>query len=279
MKNILLLSILIGSTAQAALLNALNCSISGPQLVNKAQVSQKLVSSRTASTLSLDLGEDDGSGTYMTYAKVDLYYRPQSRQALQIAVRPTFSQLEKLSSPTPLSAAFELKSRLGRANLKLTVSCQTVQKNYLLVPHYNQFPDEYLDFQNPATTLDIFAQDLKSQIALHPQSNSESEFLAEHYCVDGDAQQFKSDFLKADTLITGFWRSAAISNSQLKGQNIALSESNLSWLQPVQKATCTKTSRKMQWDEDQQRDVEVTVCDEYRVDDLTPLSFQIDFCH
>ena len=246
----LLFVLLSSSFSFAAGLPALKCSVTGAQLANKKPVTDKLVSAKVASTLSLVLGEDQSSGTYMTYVKLDLAYHPEAATKLVVSAKPTYSKTAKITMTSNMSAELEFSSRLNRPNMKINVSCQATNLDYLLVPKYNQFPDDFLDFQNVATTLPVFANDRKTNQALHPYSDSESEFLAAHFCADGDMNKLLNDFTAAPQFIDNFWQAAALNKGVLAGQNIKLSAEGLSWQQPVQSATCVKSHEETQDDPD-----------------------------
>jgi len=271
---------LTAAGVQAQTVPALLCSVQGAQLRNSESVQSQLVSAQSPSNLAISLGEDQGSGTYMTYVHVQLSYSATLKQSLGVLASAEFSQVHETKLTGAMSAKIKLASRVQRPDMELLITCQPQKLDYLLVPNKAYPQDPLFSFQSVATNLEDYLQKLKSQpYSMHPNAADESEYLANNFCIQGDADYLLKSLqtLATSKSVAGFWHADALGQSQLLPNSLKLSATGINWSQPLQSATCTASHTEQGVDEDQ-LPVEYTVCDHYRVDDLTPLALEIPVC-
>ncbi len=266
------------SFASVSSLNGLTCTVNGSDLVNANDLSNRYVGTATPVTVTAIMKEDevDGAGTYMTYVKINLTYNPQLKSPVALTTVSSFSDVVSTEFKGPLTAELKINSRVNRSPMILNVECLATTFDYLLNPEFDQQQDPLVATQNAAFTVSKLLTDLTSGVYYHSPTESESEFMAAHFCSEGDAQKLFSD-IKANRSYATMWRTAALGDHTLSPQNLRLEGSTVRWEQPQETAVCIRSHIEDSVDDDG-LPYSVEVCDEYRVDQLDPLALQIVPC-
>lgn len=275
MKLIFAILVAFSSMSYAAT-DGLVCTVQGSHLVNGNELSKRYVSTAKPTTLTVILKEDEDSGTYMTYVKLNLSFRPHDNSPLVLTAVSTFSDVLSIQSRGPLEAEMQVRSRLGHSPMTLNVECRLKAFDYLLVPELDRAQDPLDGFQNAAFTIPKLWQDLASRVYFHPNTESESEFIASHFCTQGDSQKLFND-IKSHRSYPGMWRTSALGDHVLSPQNLRLDGNSVRWEQPQEMAVCIRSHVEDLVDDDGVP-YSVEVCDEYRVDQLEPLALEIKNC-
>jgi len=257
--------------------NGLSCAVSGGSIVNLSDLNARYVGSAKPVTLTAILKEDDGDGTYMTYVKLNITYRPQSLVPVELATVTSFSDVLSTEFSGPYAADLKINSRLNRSPMNLKVNCTPNTFDYLLNPKFDDQQDPLNAVQNAAFTVTKLIMDLNSGVYYHSPTASESEFMAEHFCTEGDASQLYND-IKTNRSYPNMWRTSALGDHTLSPQNLRLEGDSVRWDQPQEMAVCIR-SHIEDFIDDDGLPYSVEVCDEYRVDELEPLALEIKSCN
>lgn len=226
------LSFLFASVSQAAV-NGLACTVSGSQVISSIDLSARNVGTATAATFTAILKEDAEEGTYVTYVKLNIKYNPKSPAPLELTTVTSAEDVLTVAFQSPYSANLKIPSRIGNEAMTLNLECNQEHFSYLLNPAFDHQQNPLNAFQNAAFTLPQLLIDLLYGVYFHSPTASESEFLAQHFCTEGD--------------------------------------------QPQESAVCIRSHIADGVDEDGVP-YSIEVCDEYRVDQLEPLTLQIKPC-
>jgi hypothetical protein len=227
-------------------------------------------------TLTAIMKEDDGDGTYMTYVKLNITYRPQDSVPVALTTVTSFSDVLSTEFTGPYAADLKINSRLSRSPMNLKVECAPNAFDYLLNPAFDSQQDPLNAVQNAAFTVTKLIMDLNSGVYYHSPTASESEFLAAHFCTEGDAQKLFND-IKSNRSYPNMWRISALGDHTLSPQNLRLEGTSVKWDQPQEVAVCIR-SHIEDFIDDDGLPYSVEVCDEYRVDELEPLELEIKSC-
>ncbi|MGZ3691725.1 MAG: hypothetical protein ACXVAX_09485, partial [Pseudobdellovibrio sp.] len=223
-------------------------------------------------------GEDVDFGTYLTYVKLNLHYNPAQKQQLYIDAKAIHSEIEDFKLTSPLTADIQVKSRVNRQPMKVSVACKAYTYPYLLAPKYDDAQNPLEGFQNPALTLVKFLNDVEQgHYSFKEDEDTHSAFLAEQYCIEGSAQQFFNEISQVTRTSAKFWKSSALGDRILFPENLRLTSVGVQWEQPNEKATCIKSHEERRTDPEGD-DTTVTICDQYRVDKLPSTALTIKIC-
>lgn len=269
------LTTLLANAGQASV-SGLACTISGSNIMNSIDLSERNVGTATPVTLTAILKEDADKGTFVTYVKLNIKYSPKSPAPLELTTVTSAGEVLAVEFTAAHAAYVKIASRAGNEAMILKLNCTEENFSYLLNPAYDQEQDPFNAFQNAAFTLPKLLLDLLYGVYYHSPTASESEFLAEHFCSEGDAVALLNDLQNSNNY-PNLWPVSSLGDSNLMPKNLRLENSTVRWEQPQETATCIRSHIAEGIDEDGVP-YAIEVCDEYRVDQLEPLNLEIKTC-
>jgi hypothetical protein len=245
-----------------------------PALICTGQKGDKLVSSFSPTVLTFWRGEDQGSGTYLTYLSATLTYQPQASKKLDVQVQSASSKIEKVTVKYDTDVEIEVKSRIGKANLVFYISCQPMNSNYLLVPKIPPgAEDQHSD--TATETLATYISDIGHNMTFLV-NGSWAQTLSENYCVEGDANLLLQEL--ADFKISfSIWGRNSYGEALLP-LDLKLVKDGISWQQPVLERKCLISHSEDTVDTDTGLTYPVEVCDKFADNILPSVDLKIPLC-